>query len=95
MLEFFNSVHQYTFDIFITGIDDITGNDEYNQESLDLETGAEEFYHGIMNTLQTNISSNVPQETEEVEQQMTFVNCQMKRMMYLPLTYLMISCTMI
>ena len=66
MLEFFNSVHQYTFDIFITGIDDITGNDEYNQESLDLETGTDECYHGIMNTLQTNISSNVPQETEEV-----------------------------
>ena len=61
MLEFFNSVHQYTFDIFITGIDDITGNDEYNQESLDLETGTDECYHGIMNTLQTNISSNVPQ----------------------------------
>ena len=66
MLEFFNSVHQYTFDIFITSIDDITGNDEYNQESLDLETGTDECYHGIMNTLQTNISSNVPQETEEV-----------------------------
>ena len=66
MLEFFNSVHQYTFDIFITGIDDITGNDEYNQESLDLETGTDECYHGIMNTLQTNMSSNVPQETEEV-----------------------------
>ena len=54
MLEFFNSVHQYTFDIFITGIDDITGNDEYNQESLDLETGTDEYYHGIMNALQTN-----------------------------------------
>ena len=54
LLEFFNFVHQYTFDIFITGIDDIRGNDQYNQESLDLETGTDEYYHGIMNALQTN-----------------------------------------
>ena len=51
--------------MFITGIDDITGNDEYNQESLDLETGTDEYYHGTMNALQTNISGNVVQETEE------------------------------
>ena len=58
-------MHLYTFDIFSTGID-ITGNDEYNQESLNLESGTGEYYHGIMDAVQTNISDNVAQETEEV-----------------------------